>query len=75
MIRVRLSKQGKRNSPFFRIVANEKRSKRSGGVLAILGFWNPLKNEFKLDMEKYNSFISKGAIASDSLKKLIEEHQ
>ena len=49
MIRIRLNRKGVKNKPFYRIVAIDSKKKRGGKALAILGYWNPKKNEIKIN--------------------------
>ncbi|KKQ36527.1 MAG: hypothetical protein US53_C0048G0005 [Candidatus Woesebacteria bacterium GW2011_GWA1_37_7] len=73
MIRIRLSRGGKRNKPFFSIVAIKRSKKAKGGSpLAILGSWQPDKKRLTLDKEKLNSWVSKGAQVSLTLKNLMK---
>lgn len=70
MITVRLSRVGKRNDPFYKIVALPKRSKRDGGNLDVLGTWFPKKDALVLDEKKLKDWIGKGAQVSPTVKKL-----
>ncbi len=72
MLRIRLFKIGKRNQPFFRIVATDQKNPPQGGrFLEILGSYNPFtkKKIFKAERIKY--WISVGAQVSDSVHNLL----
>lgn len=71
MVKIRLSRHGKRNDPSYRIVAIEARDKREGRELEILGFWNPREDKKKIDKKAFDKWISNGAQPSASVKKLI----
>ena len=71
MIKIRLARGGVKNKPFYRIVAIEHTRRRSGKPLAILGFWNPDKNETKIDKDKLKEWIDKGAQPTEKVKELI----
>ncbi|MGB9755321.1 MAG: 30S ribosomal protein S16 [Desulfurella sp.] len=78
MVVVRLTRLGRKKRAFFRIVCVDSRKKRDGSALEILGYYDPLKSEdkFKLDMEKYNAWIEKGAkptLAVENLVKTLKE--
>ncbi len=64
---------GKKNRPVYRIVAVEKRSKRNGRYIEALGYYDPMTEPFKfeLDKEKFDNWIKKGAIISEGLQKLL----
>lgn len=70
MVTIRLSRYGRKKAPFYRVVAVDSRKKRDGDFLEVLGFWNPAKDEKKLDKENFEAWIKKGAQVSDTVKKL-----
>ena len=73
-VTVRLSVVGKKNRPFYRIVACTTRSKRDGKFLEILGTYNPHVNPpiLNLDKEKFSAWIKKGAMVSAGLRKIMK---
>ncbi|QLG69381.1 MAG: SSU ribosomal protein S16p [Candidatus Woesebacteria bacterium] len=71
MIKIRLSRLGKRNKPFYRIVAIDESKKREGEPREVLGFWNPVKKEFKINQEKLEDWLKKGAVLNQSVKNLL----
>ena len=73
MLRIRLSRQGRKKRPFYRIVLVNKRARRDGAPVAFLGYYNPLTKELKLDKAKANEWIAKGAQPSDTAKRLLEK--
>lgn len=42
VVRIRLSRFGCRNKPFYRVMAADSRSPRDGKHLEVLGYYNPL---------------------------------
>ena len=75
-VKIRLSRIGKKKVPFYRIVAVDSRKKRDGANLEILGTYDGLEGVIiNLDMAKIEDWISKGAIPTDSVKKLIHAFQ
>ena len=70
-VKIRLSRIGTTNRPFYRIIATDSRSKRDGESLANIGTYDPLKGSVITFNENiYQEWISKGAIATDSAKKV-----
>ena len=47
MLKIRLSRAGKRNSPFFRVVLTEHSAAAKHGYKEVLGFYNPLSKELR----------------------------
>lgn len=70
-VKVRLSRIGKKNAPFFRIVAIDSRKKRDGEALEILGTYNPRSGELvQFNNERIDAWIGLGAIPTEGVKKL-----
>ena len=67
--RIRLSRAGSKNRPFFKIVVSDKRSPRDGKFIEKLGTYNPLlpkedENRVLFDEERVKYWLSKGATPS-----------
>jgi len=73
-IRIRLMRRGRRNRPFYRVVAAEASAPRDGKFLEILGYYDPLKEpyEFKVDAEKVKKWLSKGAEPTETVRALLK---
>ncbi len=74
MLKIRLTRRGKRKQPFYRIVVVESSWKRDGKYIQLLGHYNPLTEPatVKIDKKAYQSWIEKGAQPSLRVKKLIK---
>lgn len=75
MLKIKLSRTGKKNQPSFRIVVAEAKSKRDGQYIDLLGFYQPLaeKNKVKVDQKKYQDWLQKGAQPTLTVKRLVEK--
>ena len=67
--RIRLSRTGSKNRPFFKIVVTDKRNPRDGKFIEKLGTYNPLlskddANRIIFDEERVKYWLSKGATPS-----------
>jgi len=71
MLKIRLTRKGKKNSAFYRLVVAEHTSPIKGRFVEVLGFFNPHTKEknFKADRVKY--WIEKGAQCSDTAHNLL----
>lgn len=70
-VKIRLTRVGKTNSPFYRIIAIDSRKKRDGASLDILGTYDPIEGKLiQFNQEKIKDWVSKGAILSDAVKRL-----
>ena len=70
-VAIRMSRQGKKKSPFYRIVAADKRCARDGRFIELLGTYHPITKVLKLDSEKYQKWISVGAQPSGTLAAVV----
>ena len=70
-VALRMSRQGKKKSPFYRIVAADKRKARDGKFIELLGTYHPVTKALKLDHEKYAKWLKVGAQPSGSLAAII----
>ncbi len=71
MLRIRLTRTGKRNQPTFRIVVADHRRAVKGKHIEVLGHYNPRSKELVLDRARASHWVSQGAQASDTVAKLI----
>ena len=61
MVRIRLKRTGTRNLPCFRVVVVDQRAARDGRTIEEIGFYDPRHDEERLDLERYNFWIGRGA--------------
>ncbi len=73
MVTIRLSRLGKRNDPFYRIVAIEKKRPREGKALANLGYWHPKKDDLEIKLDEIKKWVKKGAQVSKAVQDLIDK--
>jgi small subunit ribosomal protein S16 len=68
---------GAKKRPFYRVIVAEKRGKRDGRFVEIVGHYNPLTDPatVKLDQERIDYWIKCGAQPSDTVKSLIRKNQ
>jgi small subunit ribosomal protein S16 len=70
-VAIRFSRQGKKRSPFYRIVAADKRCARDGRFIELLGTYHPITKVLKLDAERYGKWLKVGAQPSGTLAAVI----
>ena len=75
-VKIRLRRLGAKKSPFYRVVVADSRSPRDGKFIEEIGYYNPVSEPktFKIDNEKANAWIAKGAKPTDVIDKLFKEH-
>ena len=70
-VALRMSRQGKKKSPFYRIVAADKRCARDGRFIELLGTYHPVTKVLKLDQDRYQKWLKVGAQPSGTLAAVI----
>ena len=72
-VHIRLRRTGTTRKPAYRVVVADSRAARDGKFIEVLGHYNPLTNPptIKIEVEKAQAWIAKGAQASNTVKKLI----
>ncbi len=71
---IRLTRTGKKGERKFRVVVKEKRSRRDGEAIEILGWYEkgPQGGKKKINMERYKYWLSQGALPSPTVAKIVE---
>ncbi len=75
-VKIRMSRAGARNRPFYKVVVAESRAPRDGRFIEKLGTFNPLlpkehPNRLVLNMERIQYWLSKGATPSDRIARFL----
>ena len=70
MLTIRLTRVGTRNAPAFRVVVREKHRAPVAKSIEILGNYTPRLKFIKLNAERIQHWISKGAQPSETLHNL-----
>lgn len=75
-VTLRLSRTGKKGNPSYRIVAIDKRKKRNGTYVDIVGSYHPIAKTsiLNVDQKKVQYWVEKGAVLSEALKKLFKKN-
>jgi len=74
MLRIRLTRRGRKNAPAYRIVVADQKAKRDGKFVEIIGNYNPTEDAKKIEYKKdrYEYWTSTGALPSTAVSKLIK---
>lgn len=69
---VRLTRTGRKKSPFYRIVVTDSRKRRDSGWIEILGYYNPMRDPevIKFDAERLAYWKSVGAKLSERVEQI-----
>ncbi len=71
---IRLTQMGKKGERKFRVVVKEKRSRRDGRPIETLGWYEKRVDKVlkKINMERFNYWVSKGATPSPQVANLVK---
>lgn len=72
MLKIRLKRYGRKKLAIYRIIVINSKKRRDGKALEEVGYYNPLKNEAKLNMLKIEERIRQGAQLSKTVKSLMK---
>ncbi len=73
MVNIHLRRMGKNKSPYYRIVVADNRAPRDGRFIDNIGSYDPRgKMTTKIDVQKYDSWVKKGAKPTKRVKAIIE---
>lgn len=79
MVVIRLARFGAKNSPRYRITVADSRRWVKGKFIEVIGHFNPVPQGkdlgLKIDVEKANDWIRKGAQPSSTVKSLLKKVQ
>lgn len=77
MVTIRLSRGGAKKRPFYQIVVADSRAPRDGRFIERVGFFDPLATgkaeRLRLDLDRVNAWVEKGASLSDRVSALVKE--
>lgn len=75
MLRIRLSRMGKKRQPSYRVVVADVEAKRDGRIVERIGHYNPLVDpiEYGIKEERALYWLSVGAQPSDAVRRLLEK--
>ncbi|MHC5079452.1 MAG: 30S ribosomal protein S16 [Planctomycetota bacterium] len=77
MVRIRLTRLGKRNRPFYRVGVFDSRTRRDGRSIELIGYYDPFgkapEEALKIDMERARHWLNVGAQPSEKAGVLLRK--
>ena len=73
-VKLRLTRMGAKKKPSYRIVASDSRARRDGEYLELVGIYDPITNNTKINEEVALKWLSVGAQPSDTVKNLFSKN-
>ena len=74
-VKIRLSRQGKKKAPFYRLVVADSRSPRDGKFIELIGTYNPMTEPaaVTINEERALHWLKEGALPSDTARGLLKK--
>lgn len=75
MLKIRLSRRGKKKQPSYRVVVTDVNMKRDGRIVERIGHYNPLTDpaEFAIKEDRALHWLSVGAQPTDAVRRLLDK--
>lgn len=75
MVAIRLTRMGAKKRPYYRIVVVDSRQPRDGAYLECVGYYHPIEEPAKLELdgERINFHVKNGASVSATVKALCKQ--
>ena len=70
MVKLRLSRMGKKKQPFYRIVATHSTVGRQGQSLSLIGTYDPLHSTVKINEDDALLWLNRGAVMTPTVEAL-----
>ena len=74
MVKIRLRRFGKKNTPVYRVVVADGRSPRDGRIIEEIGTYDPLlkNNNFTLNLDRVDYWLGVGAQPTDQVRAILK---
>lgn len=75
MVKIRLKRMGHKFHAFYRIVAADALAPRDGRFIEELGYYDPMKNETKLEKDLILKWLNLGAQPTETVKSILQKNK
>lgn len=74
MVKMRLTRLGKKKAPFYRVIVADERAPRDGRFIATLGYYDPNQEPsvIKFNEEETKKWLQNGAQPTETVAKLLK---
>ncbi|MBR4196296.1 MAG: 30S ribosomal protein S16 [Synergistaceae bacterium] len=74
-VKIRLSRQGRKKAPFYRLVVADERSPRDGKFIELIGTYNPMTDPATVNINEERAlyWLKNGALPSDTARGLLKK--
>ncbi|MBW7956588.1 MAG: 30S ribosomal protein S16 [Deltaproteobacteria bacterium] len=74
-VKIRLTRQGAKKKPFYRIVVADSEAPRDGDFLEVVGTYDPMVEPARVALkgDRVSYWLSKGAVPTDTVRQLLKK--
>lgn len=74
-VKIRLTRQGAKKKPFYRIVVADSEAPRDGNFLEVVGTYDPMAEPARIALkgDRVSYWLSKGAVPTDTVRQLLKK--
>ena len=72
-VKIRLRRMGAKKKPFYRVIVADSRSPRDGRFIEEIGYFNPLNDDLKINVEAAQKWLGTGAQPTDTARALLKK--
>lgn len=74
-VKLRLTRQGGKKRPFYRIVVADSEAPRDGSFIEVVGTYDPMVNPAKVDLksERVSFWLDKGVIPTETVRQILKK--
>ena len=73
MLKLRLTRIGRKKQPVYRLVIMEHTTRRDGRPIELVGYYNPLTKESNFNVEKIQKWLSYGVQPTETVYQLLKK--
>lgn len=73
MLKLRLTRTGRKKQPAYRLVIIEHSTRRDGRPVDFVGYYNPLTKESHFKVEKIQKWLNEGVQPSETVAQLLKK--
>lgn len=75
MVAIRLTRQGAKNRPYYKVIVVDSRNRRDGAFIDQIGTYDPMAEgvNYSIDVEKADKWIANGARPSVTVASIIKK--
>ena len=73
MLKLRLTRTGRKKQPAYRLVIIEHSTRRDGRPVEFVGYYNPLTKESHFKVEKIQKWLKEGVQPSETVAQLLKK--